>query len=225
MLLAIDTATHLAGLALYDPVVGQVLGEETWQSANRHTVELMPRLVRLMEQQAISPADLTGLAVSLGPGSFTGLRIGLGAAKGLALARKASGRRLPLVGVPTLDVVAHPHKAQRLPIWAILQAGRGRICAGHYIRRRGRWRRKGEYQLTTLEELCSQITDRALICGELVHSDVDLIHQKLGTDVTVSTPAASLRRPAFLAELGWERLGRDDFDDIAALSPIYLHTP
>lgn len=225
MLLAIDTATHLAGLALYDPVVGQVLGEETWQSANRHTVELMPRIVRLMEQQTLSPADLTGLVVSLGPGSFTGLRIGLGVAKGLALARQSPDRRLPLVGIPTLDVVAHPHKAQRLPIWAIIQAGRGRICASHYVRRRGRWRRKGEYQLTTLEELCDQITDRVLICGELDLDDVDLIRQKLGTDVTISTPAASLRRPAFLAELGWERLSRGDSDDAGALSPIYLHTP
>ena len=54
MLLAIDTATHLAGLALYDQEAGWILGEEMWQSVNNHTVELMPRLVRLMEQQRIA---------------------------------------------------------------------------------------------------------------------------------------------------------------------------
>lgn len=228
MLLAIDTATRLAGLALYDPVNGHVLGEEIWHSANRHTVELMPRLARLLEQQDVSAADLTGLAVSLGPGSFTGLRIGLGVAKGLALARKPSkpdsGQGLPLVGVPTLDVVARPHMAQRLPIWAILQAGRDRICVGHYVRRRGRWRRKGEFQLTTLEELCDQIGDPALFCGEIDVHHTELIRQKLGLVVTVASPAASLRRAAYLAELGWERLGRGDSDDAATLSPIYLHT-
>ena len=66
MLLAIDTATRMAGLALYDPVAGRVLGEEAWYSVNNHTVELTPRLVRLLEQQDLSPADLTGLSVSLG---------------------------------------------------------------------------------------------------------------------------------------------------------------
>ncbi len=144
MLLAIDTATHLAGLALYDQAAGWILGEETWQSVNNHTVELMPRLVRLMDQQRMAPADLSGLVVSLGPGSFTGLRIGLALAKGLSLACD-----LPLVGIPTLDVVAQPHMAQPCPIWAILQAGRGRICAGQYVRRKGRWRRQGDNQLTT----------------------------------------------------------------------------
>ncbi|MFC2038007.1 tRNA (adenosine(37)-N6)-threonylcarbamoyltransferase complex dimerization subunit type 1 TsaB, partial [Chloroflexota bacterium] len=104
MLLAIDTATRMAGLALYDQVAGRILGEETWYSVNNHTVELMPRLVRLLDQQGVTPDGLTGLAVSLGPGSFTGLRIGLGVVKGLALAG-----RLPLVGVPSLDVVAQPN--------------------------------------------------------------------------------------------------------------------
>jgi tRNA threonylcarbamoyladenosine biosynthesis protein TsaB len=218
MLLAIDTATSFAGLALYDPENLRFLGEETWRSANRHTVELMPRVVRLMEQQGISATDLTGVAVSLGPGSFTGLRIGLGVAKGLALACK-----LPLVGVPTLRVIAEPHMNQHWPIWATLQAGRGRICAGHYLRRKGRWRRKGEFRLTTLEDLCEAIDGEALLCGELEASDIALIREKLGAAVRVATPAASLRRAAFLAELGWERLSRGDSDNAASLSPIYLH--
>lgn len=220
MLLAIDTATRLAGLALYDHTTGRVLGEEAWYSVNAHTVELMPRLARLMDQQNVTPADLTGLSVSLGPGSFTGLRIGLGLAKGLALAQN-----LPLVGVPTLDVVARPHKAQRLPIWAIIQAGRGRICAARYARRRGRWRRQGDYLLTTLEALCEEETEPVLLCGEIEAADAQLLRQRLGLAVTIATPAFSLRRASHLAELGWERLVRGDSDDRACLSPIYLQSP
>jgi tRNA threonylcarbamoyladenosine biosynthesis protein TsaB len=210
----------MASLALYDETKGWVLGEESWHSVNNHTVELMPRLVRLMEQQALAPASLSGLVVSLGPGSFTGLRIGLGVAKGLALARS-----LPLVGVPTLDVVAQPHMTQRLPIWAILQAGRGRICAGHYAREKGQWQRKGDYQLTTLEALCDQIDEPSFFCGEIETDHGDQIRQRLGLTAIVATPAASLRRAAFLAELGWERLSRGDSDDAATLSPIYLQHP
>ena len=75
MLLAIDTATRMAGLALYDPDHGWVLGEEAWYSANNHTVELLPRLARLLDQQEIAPRQLTRLVVSQGPGSFTRLRV------------------------------------------------------------------------------------------------------------------------------------------------------
>lgn len=224
MLLAIDTATRMAGLALYDPAAGRILGEETWYSNDNHTVELAPRLARLMGQQRLAPASLTGLAVSLGPGSFTGLRTGLSTAKGLALALQ-----VPLVGVPTLEVTARPHMSQRLPIWAILQAGRGRICAAHYARQRGHWRRQKSYLLTTVEALGDHVAGKgenalpALFCGEIDARDADLIRGRLGGVAIVVTPAAGLRRAAHLAEIGWERLARGDRDDPVTLSPIYLH--
>jgi tRNA threonylcarbamoyladenosine biosynthesis protein TsaB len=225
MLLAIDTATRLASLALYDPVAGRVLGEEVWQSVDMHTAELMPRVAKMMNQQSATPADLTGLVVSLGPGSFTGLRTGLSLAKGLALARSPSGQSLPLVGVASLDVVARPHLLQPLPIWAVLRAGRGRFCVGHYVRQRGRWRQNGPYQLTTLDKLADQIEKAAFVCGELEAPDVGFLRSRLGPEAVIATPAASLRRAAFLAELGWERLERGDVDDPLTLSPIYLHLP
>lgn len=220
MLLALDTATQMAGLALYDEQYGRVLGEEAWYSVNNHTVELMPRVVHLLDQQGIGPASLSGLAVSLGPGSFTGLRIGLGVAKGLALANK-----LPLVGVPTLDALARPHMLQRKPIVAVIQAGRKRICVARYARRQGRWRRQGSYELTTLTSFCERIEQKTHFCGEIDAEDAEVIRERLGDLASIASPASSLRRAAFVAELGWERLARGDSDDAAALSPIYLHHP
>jgi tRNA threonylcarbamoyladenosine biosynthesis protein TsaB len=35
-------------------------------------------------------------------------------------------------------------------------------------------------------------------------------------------PAANLRRPAFLAELAWQRLVNGEGDDLVSLEPIYL---
>lgn len=220
MLLAIDTATRMAGLALYDQVRGRILGEEAWYSPDSHTVELTPRLVRLLGQQDLDPHDLDGLVVSLGPGSYTGLRIGLSVAKGLSLSLD-----LPLVGIPTLDVVAEPHKDQRRPICALLRAGRRRFCAGHYVRYRGRWRRRGSYQLATLDQVCDEVAQPTLFCGEIEAADADRIRERLGADALLATPAASLRRAAYLAELGWQRLGRGDADDASQLSPIYLKQP
>lgn len=220
MLLALDTATRMAGFALYDQKRGRVLGEETWYSANNQTVELMPRLVHLLDLQGVRPRDLSGLAVSLGPGSFTGLRIGLGIAKGLAAAAKLS-----LVGIPTLDALAHPQMLQRKPIVAVVQAGRKRICVARYVRHQGRWRRRGPYELTTLAKLCDQIEQKTRFCGELDAQDAEFVRGRVGDLASIASPAASLRRAAFIAELGWERLARGDADDAATLSPIYLHHP
>jgi tRNA threonylcarbamoyladenosine biosynthesis protein TsaB len=216
-LLAIDTATRYAGLALYDGV--RILSEASWLSDRNHSVELMPALVRILDRQGLSASDLSAVGVAIGPGSFTGLRIGLSVAKGLA---QAQG--LPLFGVPTLDVVAFQHREQRRPIWAVIQAGRGRLCAALYRHRRGQLRQDGEVRLTTLEELTGLLSGRCLVCGELSRRELDHLVASADADVAVASPSLSMRRPACLAELAWERFEEDDGDDLATLSPIYLHT-
>src|SRR5262245_47841208 len=45
-----------------------------------------PAIASLLERHRLSPRDLAGIAVDLGPGSFTGSRVGVATAKGLALA-------------------------------------------------------------------------------------------------------------------------------------------
>jgi tRNA threonylcarbamoyladenosine biosynthesis protein TsaB len=76
-----------------------------------------------------------------------------------------------------------------------------------------------------LEKLCDQVDKPTLFCGEIDADHVDQIRERLGLTAVVATPAASLRRAAYLAELGWERLSRGDSDDAATLSPIYLQHP
>ena len=99
MLLAIDTSTAQIGLALYDGAT--VPGELVWQSRTHHTEQLAPALADLLDRVGIKMDSLKALGVAIGPGSFTSLRVGLAFIKGLALAR-----HLPLVGIPTLDIVA-----------------------------------------------------------------------------------------------------------------------
>jgi tRNA threonylcarbamoyladenosine biosynthesis protein TsaB len=218
LLLAVDTATRYAGLALYDGE--SILSESYWRSYNNHSVELMPTLVRMLERQDLQPRDLSAVAVAVGPGSFTGLRIGLSVAKGLAQAQD-----LALFGVPTLDILAFQHQDQRRPVWAVIQAGRGRLCVARYERRRGRWRRRGEFELTTLDGLAEKLSDRCLVCGELSRREVIYLAERSGPDVGFADPSASMRRPANLAELGWQRFSRGQRDDLSTLSPVYLHTP
>src|SRR5512135_2390882 len=99
MLLAIDTSTAQMGVALSDGSV--TVAESVWYGHQHHTVELAPALTELLNHAGLAVRDLQGLVVAIGPGSFTSLRVGLALAKGLALART-----LPVVGVPTLHILA-----------------------------------------------------------------------------------------------------------------------
>src|SRR5262245_15326881 len=99
MLLAIDTATSLAGLALHDG--SRVHYEQTWIAGRHHSEQVLAQVARALEDVGMELAGLQALVVARGPGSFTGVRVGLALAKGLAL-----GGGLPLYGVGTLDALA-----------------------------------------------------------------------------------------------------------------------
>ena len=71
MILAIDTATRSASLAVYDGAV--VRAEYSWDTTDHHTVDLMPRIVDMLQQIDVSIEQLTGLGVSIGPGSASRL--------------------------------------------------------------------------------------------------------------------------------------------------------
>ena len=75
--------------------------ETIWASHDYHTIELAPAIADTLTRAGLEIQDLKLLAVATGPGSFTGLRIGLAVAKGIALAC-----HLPIIGIPTLDIVA-----------------------------------------------------------------------------------------------------------------------
>jgi len=217
MLVAIDTATDQASLALHDGF--RVHAEHTWEAPRRQTTELVPRLADAIRQLDLKPKQLSGVAVTTGPGSFTGLRIGLSVAKGLAVAQG-----LPLVGVPTLDVVAAAQGRDRRQLAAVLQAGRGRISVAIYRWQFGGWQIQEEPRLTTWTNLEKELGEPTLFCGEIDQVGAEVV-ARLG-DRAVLLPAPwRLRRAGFLAELGWQRLNRGDTDDPASLTPIYLKHP
>ncbi len=218
-ILAIDTATEFASVALYDDAKG-VRAESSWHTAMNHTVELVPHIVRVLESQSVNPDQLHAAAVALGPGSFTGLRVGLSVAKGLCVPLN-----LPIVGIPTLDIVAYAHYGQDLPICAILQAGRGRICVALYEKDGTDWRRTTDYQLATVDQLSERVANRTLFCGEIDEPLRASLAGQLQERAVIASPAFSLRRAGYLAELGWRRLRTSGGDNVANLEPLYLHHP
>lgn len=220
MLLAIDTSTRQAGIALYDGARGLV-SEYNWHSANRHTEELLPAISQMLAQAGVKPGGLRAAAIALGPGSFTGLRVGLAAAKGLVLANG-----LALLGIPSLDVVAYPHQSQPAPVIAVLQAGRGRVYWAPYAHGPGGWAAQEPARLSTVPELANTVVRPVIFAGELSAADRETLSSWAGrARANFLPPALSLRRAGYLAELGWRRFEVGEADDPAALSPIYLQQP
>jgi tRNA threonylcarbamoyladenosine biosynthesis protein TsaB len=217
MILAIDTATRWTGVALHD---GQhVIAEYGWLAAQTQSMELAPAVSRILQQTRLPASELSAIAVALGPGSYTGLRIGMGLAKGMALAYQ-----LPLIGVPTLDIVAASQPVCEGEMVAIAEAGRHRITSGKYRLIKGRWEPDGGPVNETWDELLQRIQPPLTITGEISPAAQKQI-RATSRGFTVAPAALRVRRAAVLAELAWRRLRRGRLDDPAALTPIYLREP
>ena len=136
-ILGLDTSISVASVAVSED--GRIVAEDFYPrqgTAERSVVKsnhaeiILPLIDSVLQRAGKGLSDVTGLAVSVGPGSFTGLRIG--AAMAIALSRAA---RLPLYAVPTLAAVAEawsPPEPRR--VCATLDARRGRRYAALYER-------------------------------------------------------------------------------------------
>lgn len=196
-LLAIDTSTEQAGIALSTPD-----GDFThsWPASRAQTTTVLPEIDRMVAAAGLQPADISGLIVATGPGTFTGLRVGLSIAKGIVAAQG-----VPLVGVPTLEIVFAQHPDD--DFIAVLPAGRGRVV----------WQKRGEAPINaSMSELVDAVSG-ARIIGELT-ADQESLLSEAGINITVEQ-----RDPARLLELGAIRIASGEVDDSITLEPTYLH--
>ena len=99
LILAFETSAKAASVALLED--GKLLGESYQNTGLTHSQTIMVMAEDLMKQCGKTVADLSGIGVANGPGSFTGIRIGVAAAKGFAW-----GAELPCCGVSTLEAMA-----------------------------------------------------------------------------------------------------------------------
>ncbi|MGH7508293.1 MAG: tRNA (adenosine(37)-N6)-threonylcarbamoyltransferase complex dimerization subunit type 1 TsaB [Gemmatimonadales bacterium] len=125
MLLALDTATERASVALEVPGAAPV--EESIGGARRHAAALVPAIQTLLARAGASLDDLSGIALSDGPGSFTGLRVGASLAKALVHARG-----VPLWTAPSLLVRAAGFAGTGGQVLAVANALRGEVYAAAY---------------------------------------------------------------------------------------------
>ena len=100
-ILHIETSTAVCSVAVSED--GQNIFVKEDLKGPSHAVSLgvfVDEALSFIDSHAI---PLDAVAVSCGPGSYTGLRIGVSMAKGICY-----GRNVPLIGIPTLEVLSVP---------------------------------------------------------------------------------------------------------------------
>jgi tRNA threonylcarbamoyladenosine biosynthesis protein TsaB len=182
MLLAIDTATPQVGVALWDDH-GPVASTRATEG-RRHGELLAPAIEAVLRVSGRTTADLTAIAVDVGPGLFTGLRVGLATGKALA-----AGLRLPAIGVTSLEVVAHPHRRQGALVAAVVDARRREVFRAVYRTDSGR----------LLEVAAPAVCTPDALASELAALDADVLAVGDGArryaDVLTAAPTGAGRGP------------------------------
>ena len=99
MLLAFDTSSAAVTAAVHDGT--SLLSTATESGAQSHGELLAPTIARVLSEAGVTAAEITHIAVGVGPGPFTGLRIGLVTARVMAEALQITA-----YGVCSLDALA-----------------------------------------------------------------------------------------------------------------------
>jgi len=212
--LAVESATLSGGVALLDD--DHLLGEITLNIAITHSERLMSAVDRLMTDCGLAPADLDGLAVSVGPGSFTGLRVGLATVKALAMALD-----LPVAPVPTLDALASRLPFADAPVCPILDARKGEVYFSLYRWSGDGMAREWDYLALAPESAAARLEAPVILLGDGIDACRPWL-DRLGDGARVAPAAQRLPSAAVVAELGLAALASGAGVGAEALAPFYL---
>ena len=213
-ILAIDTSALTATAAILSE--DMLLGEISTTTKLTHSQTIMPMIDELLNKVSLDIADIDLFACSEGPGSFTGLRIGIGTIKGLAY-----GLGKPVVGVSTLEALAHNIDVTDLVICPIMDARRGQVYNAIYKYDGGKLACITGPRALSIEELCDKLTERTIFVGDGVNVHKEKIKELLGDKAVFASPHNILQRAGSVA---YAALGKAPCD-AAELTAVYLRKP
>jgi tRNA threonylcarbamoyladenosine biosynthesis protein TsaB len=219
LILGISTSTAQVGCAIggHEGILGAIHSTR----GRRHAETLIPAIDFLCRQTRVDLSEIGAVAVDLGPGMFTGLRVGIAAGKALAHAR-----RLPMIGVASLDLLAFPLRHSNRRIVCAIDAGRGELFHASYRQSPGGVQRLTAPEVATPDDLASELlaTNEELLLvgdGALRHRDA----LDVGTRIELADPGVAYPQAGSLVQLAHARALREEFVTPAELTPLYLRKP
>jgi tRNA threonylcarbamoyladenosine biosynthesis protein TsaB len=219
LILGIETATTQVGVAIggHEGVLAQAHSSR----GRRHAENLTPAIDFVRRQARIDLNEISCVAVDLGPGLFTGLRVGVAAAKAIAHALQ-----VPMIGVPSLDLLAFPVRFSSRRIVAAIDARRGELFYAFYRQVPGGVQRLSAHQVGTPDDLASELLasrEECLLVGDgaLRYAEVfDGLSKVELADQSLACPSA-----ASLVQLAHAQALREQWVKPWELHPLYLRKP
>ena len=224
--LAIDTSTELAGVALCDGATCAARSPNAnappAAAPGQHGERLLGLIDATLQEAGWTRRDIELVACCLGPGSFTGVRVGVATAKGIAMALG-----LPIVGIGSLEVMAHAYFARRGEAAAtdqtavsLLDARKGEIFWAAYAQSGALVAGPGHLAAAQIAELSRLVpSTKTVFLGEVA------AHLGLDPARIMSAPETDRPDPSFLARLAISTFEHRGPDDLDALEPTYVRPP
>lgn len=212
--LGIDTSNLVMSLAVVEK--DKLLGEYTTNLKKNHSIRLMPAISLLLDELDIEPADLNGIAIAQGPGSYTGVRIGVTTAKSMAWALG-----IPLVGVSSLEAVARNGAGFDGRVCPLFDARRGQVYTALFEQEE----RREKDQITMLDQWVERLVDSQkpiLFLGDDVSIHRSTIEEKLGELAQFGPPEWNVPRAGFVAREGYRRIQLGESANVNDFTPQYL---
>ena len=214
LVLAIDTATKIGSVALYDDKTG-VIGDINLYVKVNHSNVIMDAVDSLFKLSGLTIKDVDRIAVTIGPGSFTGIRIGTAIAKGLAYSLKK-----PIVGVNELDVLAHMEENREDIIVPLIDARKERVYFSKYRYIDNILLREEEYKDGELREILDDLKGKKVtFIGDGAIVNEKLINEILEKDYTIFSKANSIPRAGVAAQISLHL----PEDNLYTLEPLYVN--
>lgn len=216
-ILATDTATLVSSVSVVTEE--RVLAELTAETRFTHSETLVANMEEVLRLADVKREELSAVAVSLGPGSFTGLRIGLAAAKAIAYALS-----IPLVGVPTLEVLAAAFPSPGALIAPLIDAQKGNAYFALY-----RMTEHGavcEKDVTVaspqeISDVIAEKTNPVLLTGDFARKWAAK-EEELPPNAIFAPMTHRMPRAALVAACAIDRLKKGEGKSPMALEPIYV---
>lgn len=214
LVLAIDTATKIGSVALYDDKIG-VIGEINLYVKVNHSNVIMDAVDSLFKLSGLNIKDVDRIAVTIGPGSFTGIRIGTAIAKGLAYSLKK-----PIVGVNELDVLAHMGENREDIIVPLIDARKERVYFSKYRYIDNILLREEEYKDGELRDVLEDLKGKKVtFIGDGATVNEKLINEILEKDYNIYSKANSIPRAGVAAQISLHLAE----DNLYTLEPLYVN--
>ncbi len=214
-ILAVDTAGKSCSVCIADN--NGVIVELTVNHVLTHASVLMNLIHHALDISSLHLEDIYGTAITIGPGSFTGLRIGLSAVKGLST---ATGK--PLVGVSSLEALAHGVPYTDFWIMPVIDARKGQVYCALYKYHGDQLIRLRHESSLTPQEAVQDITHPCIFIGDGAWVYQDKIKMRLGPLAYVAPPVHHTIKASIVAMLSRPRFLKGDTDDLETLVPTYI---